>query len=100
MYEEDEDYEDCSLGEDDDEGDFEELLNEKLQQARVLIDEDETVKSRDLLNDVLNYGDTKQEEAAAAMIAEIDVIIAAAEEAAAEGELAAAGDSGGGGDTA
>ncbi len=100
MYEEDEDYEDCSLGEDDDEGDFEELLNEKLQQARVLIDEDETVKSRDMLNDVLNYGNTQQEEAAAGMIAEIDVIIAAAEEAAAEGELVAAGDPGDGGDTA
>jgi len=100
MHEEDEDYEDCSLGEGDDEGDFKELLNEKLQQARVLVDENETVKSRDMLNDVLNYGNTQQEEAAAAMIAEIDVIIAAAEESAVEGELAAAGDSGDGGNTA
>jgi len=88
MYEDDEDYEDCSLGEDDDEGDFEDLLNEKLQQARTLINEKETVESRDLLNDVLNYGNTEQEQAATAMIVEIDTIIAAAEEASEEGELA------------
>lgn len=85
---EDDDY-DSGLGEDDDAGEYEELLNEKLQQARVLIDKKETVDPRDLLNDVLNHGDTEQEVAAAAMIEEIDIIIAAAEEAAAaEGELA------------
>ena len=84
MYEEDD--EDCSLGEDDDAGEYEELLNEKLQHARTLIDEGETVESRDQLNDVLNHGDEAQVEVATAMIAEVDVIIAAAEEAKAAGE--------------
>jgi sec-independent protein translocase protein TatC len=98
--EDDEDYEDCSLGEDDDEGEYEDLLNEKLQQARGLIDEDETVKSRDLLNDVLNHGNTEQEQAATAMIVEIDAIVAAAEKAVEEGELAEDGVAGGKEDTA
>lgn len=89
MYEDDDDYDEgCSLGEDDDEGEYEELLNEKLQQARILIDEKETVESRDLLNDVLNHGNIEQESAAVAMIEEIDAIIAAAAEDASEGELA------------
>ncbi len=82
------DDEDCGLGEDDDAGEFEELLNEKLQQARTLVDEEETVASRDLLNDVMNHGNSEQEVAAMAMVAEIGVIIAAAKEAAADSELA------------
>lgn len=97
---EDDDDDDGSLGEDDDAGEYEELLNEKLQQARVLIDKKETVDSRDLLNDVLNHGNTEQEVAAAAMIEEIDIIIAAAEDAAAEGELARQDQGGNEGDAA
>ncbi|MCP3670327.1 MAG: hypothetical protein GY814_07820 [Gammaproteobacteria bacterium] len=84
----------CCLGEDDDEGDFEDLLNERLQQARVLIDKEETVESRELLRNVLDHGDYQQGETAAAMILEVDAIIAAAEEAAAEEELAASADQG------
>ncbi len=80
----------CCLGEDDDEGDFENLLNERLQQARVLIDKEETVESRELLNSVLDHGDYQQGESAAAMMLEVDAIVAAAEESAAEGELASA----------
>ncbi len=89
MYEDDDD-EGCDLGEYDDDGEYEELLNEKLQQARALIDQKETVESRDLLNDVLNHGDYEQGEAAAAMIVELEAIIAAAREA--EEEAALAGD--------
>ncbi len=80
----------CCLGEDDDEGDFEGLLNERLQQARVLMDKEETVESRELLNSVLDHGDYQQGELAAAMMLEVDAIVAAAEESAAEDELVSA----------
>ncbi len=95
---EDEDEDGCCLGEDDDEGNFEDLLNEKLQQARVLIDEKETVESRELLNSVLEHGDDDQAESAAAMMLEVDAIVAAAEESAAEGELASVDQSEDGGE--
>ncbi len=102
MHEDEDDYDEGGgcLCEDDDAGEYEELLNEKLQQARVLVNEEETVESRELLNDVLNHGDDEQVDIATGMIAELDVIIAAAEAAAAESEIASEDGSEGEGGTA